>query len=196
MSSSYRLQQRRNDQVWNLDNFGITSELDMYVKVNGECLTGFKAYPIARPTGPKLCVRQEEQEKFPQPPSQVSRKTTTSKREASYGNVDLYNTRAIEPRQVSDPRSFDERRKFYPEELVRKDYVQTPNLYDGLGFYEKSKQSPFFRSNYDYLQNAPPKYDVTQMTDRNAIWKSREAQRTMNGIVSVDSSSSDDIPVV
>lgn len=180
MSSSYRLQKRREDGVWDIDRFGVSSELDMYIRVNGECLTGFTAHSIGSVTGPKICVRdmKAEQKRPPMHP-----RKTQSRNEASYGNVDLYNPTASQPRQVSDPRSFQQRRNPYEESLVRDDYVATSHLYDGTGLYERSQYAPSFRSNYDHLSQAPPKLDVTQMTDRYAVWKTREVQRKRNGVV-------------
>ena len=201
MTSSFMIKERmKRPEIWALP-YGKFDESESvyhgqdlhYLRPFGNCHPDFEEIPIGNPYGVKVCVRKniKKEREFMENVKEEQKTLQGYHR----GSADLYDVTAEQPRQVSNPQAFCDRRIPNEKFLVKGDYLKwevkynttgleslhfpQPYLNGNEGPQDFRKQGPFYKYAYDMSNTIPPvKYDVTRLHQPYPIWK--EEQQVFN----------------
>lgn len=172
-TSSNKLRNRRQ----NADQLSFGRWEDHYIRPYGECHPDYVAVPMGRVDGPKICIKKKD----PCTGHPVSHQGFEDRKyppEQKYHKfkADMYDMEREEPVQLHNPYSYGDRRMPNESFLIRNDYVKSEIKYDGHGLTPLLTPGDvkFREYAYDYIQDPPPRYDVTRLHQPYPLWKNAQ----------------------
>jgi hypothetical protein len=175
MSSSFRLSKRFEEKdIWSFEPRGTYG--DSYIRNWGECHPNFKAYPIAYPEGPKICVRRKAADGKP---LDVARKVTPINGFFRY-RFNMYDPTIEKPIQRFNPDAPVNRRPPEEDYLMKYDYLARDTRYQATGLEGirteggcgLTDENPhWIQYGNDWALEPASKYDVTRLHQAYVPWK-------------------------
>lgn len=209
MTSSFMVQQRlKNGQTWKFgderDAPGLQTVMggsdNSYIRPWGNCVPGYKAYPIGFPDGVKMCVRQTtNNQDIDQNIFDMGKNFSNQFNGYYRGSVNLYNPSLIFPVQDYNPQFYSDRRIPWEQDVLRADYLKWPVRYNGTGIRvlhapaeKRDTGHPYYQYGYDFTpKHEDPatgmrtthsnksfpemKYDITRLPQPYEIWRKEQS---------------------
>ncbi len=180
MTSSFRLQKRREEaKKYGLWKFGDFSQ--HFLRPFGNCPPGTTAIPIGHANGVKVCIREKQHDYNKEYCQMLEKYSKNCPAHFKY-SVNLYNPLQKKPSQITNIYKYKYRRPPYFDYNLQADYIRSPAAFNSTGLspcrtppaqgHGPCEQTKFFQYGYDYLEKAPPPFDITRLQQPYKIWKS------------------------
>jgi hypothetical protein len=172
MTSSFRLQQRKKDNLWNFGPYWTH-----YIKdqPGADCYPGDTAIPIGQPDGVKVCI------KTPEAKSNYLQYITQPELQGyNRFSADLYDPTKKVATQISDLWKYKWRRMPNEPYNISHDYVRLPIKYNSTGteaLYQLDKNNvPFYFYGVDEINKPEENYDVTRLHQLSSLYRYDESR--------------------